>query len=105
MNWLALLRDAVKATSVTAVAAELGLANHTAVSLVLNGKYPAKTDRIADRVMLRYGHVECPFLEKQITFAECREFHGAEAPTSSQFDLRHWKACQGCANNTLRRST
>ncbi len=106
--WLDLLRQAADATSNQAAADALtetarGLGHNckvsrSTVSLVLNGKYPAKTDRIELLVMTRYGRVQCPFLETEISFADCREHHERDAPTSSPYAMRHWRACQSCPN-------
>jgi len=95
--WLELLRKRVADSSMGKVADELDL-SRTAVSLVLAGKYPAKTDRIAGRVIDTYARIQCPFLEREISGAECRDFHTREAPTSSPFAMRHWRACQNCPN-------
>jgi hypothetical protein len=106
--WLDLLRSAVAATSTQAVAEALTetaaqlrhscKVSRTAVSLVLNGKYPAKTDRIELLVLTRYAKVHCPHLQQDIDFATCRQHHTREAPTSSPFAMRHWRACQDCHN-------
>lgn len=103
-----LLRAAVAASNgqavadaLTETARELGHAcrvSRTTVSLVLNGKYPAKTDRIELLVLTRYGRVQCPHLAQEISFAECRGHHAREAPTSSPYAMRHWRACQECPN-------
>ncbi len=97
MTWMDLLQRAVDASSMGKVAADLGLGRPT-ISLVLAGKYPARTDRIAARVIGMYGHVQCPFLEEEITGAKCQEYSSRSAPTSSPFAMRHWRACQGCPN-------
>ena len=52
--WLELLSDAVAASNMTAVARRLGI-SRTAVSLVLAGKYGAKTTRIETRVLAVIG--------------------------------------------------
>ena len=97
--WLDLLRQAVEApgSSQKKVADDLGLKRPT-ISLVLAGKYPAKTDRIAARVINVYGRVQCPFLAEEITGAQCSEYSSRAAPTSSPFAMRHWRACQSCPN-------
>ncbi len=101
--WLELLRQAAANTSIQAVADELTTLGkkpigRTAISLVLAGKYPAKTDRIETLVLTRYGRVQCPHLGEEISFAECRTHHDREAPTSSPYAMRHWRACQDCAH-------
>lgn len=93
--WLDLLKKRVDESSMGKVAEELQC-SRTAVSLVLAGKYPASTEKFATRVIARYARIPCPFLEREISGAECREFHTRETPTSSPFAMRHWRACQGC---------
>lgn len=93
--WLDIFKRAVDASSRQRVADDLGI-SRTAVSLVYSGKYPASTDKIATLVMDTYGRVRCPHLDEEITHAECRRHHKAEAPTSSPRAMRHWKACQSC---------
>ena len=93
--WLDLLRAKVAETSMGVVADEIEV-SRTTVSLVLAGKYPAKLDKIETRVIARYARIACPFLEREISGAECRDFHTRETPTSSPFAVRHWRACQGC---------
>jgi hypothetical protein len=95
--WLDILKSRVEASSMGIVADELEL-SRTTISLVVNGKYPASTDKIATKVIARYSTIACPFLEREITGAECRDFHTREAPTSSPFAMRHWRACQGCSH-------
>lgn len=100
--WLEILKHAVDApdSSMGKVAEKLGC-SRTAISLVLAGKYPAKTDKMAARVMQVYGRVQCPFLLKEISGKECHDFHTKDAPTSSPFAMRHWRACQNCPNRRL----
>lgn len=63
MDWLDILRDRVAVLGLVTVAKELGTAKST-VSMVVNDKYPAKTDRIEARVLAVYGGatVACPVL-------------------------------------------
>ena len=95
--WLDLLKERVAASGAGKVADELEV-SRTTVSLVLNGKYPASTEKFATRVIARYSTIDCPFLDREISGAECREFHTREVPTSSGFAMRHWRTCQGCPN-------
>lgn len=98
MQWMTLLQAAVAATSKAQVAETLGV-SRTVVSLIAAGKYPAKTDRFAARVMEAYGKVICPFLDAEISMAACKEYHTGATPTSSPRAMRHWRACQTCAHN------
>lgn len=50
MSWKQTLDEAVAGSSITAVAARLGV-SRTSVSLLLSGKYPGGTDRMAERIM------------------------------------------------------
>lgn len=97
--WFELFKRAVESSSRQKVAGDLGF-SRTAISLIYSGKYPAKTDKIAARVMEIYGRVHCPHLDLEISNNECRRHHSAEVPTSSPRAMRHWKACQSCPNNT-----
>lgn len=93
--WFELFKAAVKSSSCQKVADTLDI-SRTTVSLIVNGKYPAKTDKIAALVMDTYGRVQCPHLNAEISNNECRLHHSAEVPTSSPRAMRHWKACQSC---------
>lgn len=93
-DWQALLHEAVAASSITAVAAALGV-SRPAVSLLVAGKYPGRTERMAARILDVYGRITCPHLGVQVATADCRK-HSGSMPTSSPAAIRHWKACQGC---------
>lgn len=97
-HWLDLLRDAVAASSITAVAERLGL-SRTAVSLVLAGKYGAKTDRIEAKVLAALGQVHCPAQGADIPPDQCRTFREARAPMHNPIAMQHWRICQHCPNN------
>ncbi len=96
--WMTLLKQAVDSSTVTQVALELDI-SRTALSLVLNDKYPAKTDKIAEKVLSVYGKVICPFLGEQITLQICKKHHSGSVPTSSPRAMKHWRACQACQYN------
>ncbi len=96
--WMSLLQSAVSASNKAAVAEILGV-SRTAVSLVMSGKYPASTDKIAQRVIDAYGRIDCPFLGASIALAECKNYHTSTVPTSSPRAMKHWRACQTCPNN------
>lgn len=96
--WLKLLTEAVEKSSKQAVADELGV-SRTTISLVMNDKYPASTDKIEALVMALYSRVDCPHLSEQITITQCKRHHSENAPTSSPRAMRLWRACQSCPNN------
>lgn len=93
--WLTLLQQAVDAENITQVAARLKV-SRTTISLVLADKYPASKDRIAARVLDVYGRIRCPFMDREIVQAECRDYRTRAVPTSSPRAMQHWRACQGC---------
>ena len=99
--WLGLLNKAVEASSITQVATELDV-SRTTVSLVLSDKYPAKTDKLQERVINVYGKVHCPFLALEISLSECKKHHTSAVPTSSPRAMKHWLACQGCDYKTVK---
>lgn len=97
--WLDLLREAVAASSLTAVADRIGL-SRTTISLVLAGKYPAKTQdaverKVRDAFEVRY----CPHLNVALDGDACQRYRDRAMPRSSARDLRHWRACQTCPHN------
>lgn len=96
-DWLTILKLAVEATSMTAVASKLEV-SRTTISLVLSGKYPAKTDKIAAKVLDMFARITCVHTCVEITHAECRALSTSAVPTSSPQAMRHWRACQSCAH-------
>lgn len=95
-DWLTLLRDKAAASSNQTVADELDV-SRTTISLVLSGKYPAKTDKIAAKVIDAYARLTCQHTGIEITHAECRATSTSATPTSSPQAMRQWRACQSCA--------
>lgn len=96
-DWLTLLAEAAQASSKAAVARELGV-SRPSVSLLLSGRYPGNTNRMAARVLDRYARVDCPHTGKSVTPEHCRRLCGP-VPTSSPAALRQWRACQACPHN------
>lgn len=94
-DWMTLLQEAVIATSMTAVAFKLDV-SRTTISLVLSGQYPAKTDKVAAKVLDVYARLTCPHTGVEITYGECRTTATAPTPTSSPQAMRQWRACQSC---------
>lgn len=96
-DWLDLLRQAIDTDprGAAGVADALDI-SRTAVSLVASGKYPARTDKIADKVLAVYDRLDCSHTGEAVTRLDCRAAALRPAPTSSPRDMRHWRACQGC---------
>jgi hypothetical protein len=98
-RWLELLRQAIAADprGIAGVAEAIGVARAT-LSLVANDKYPAKTDKVAAKVLAVYDRLDCPHTGEALTRATCQLMATRAAPTSSPRDMRHWRACQTCPN-------
>lgn len=96
MTWMAMLKEQVDARSITAVAADLGV-SRTAVSLVLSGKYPGRTDKMAARIVDVFSRVRCPYSGGLVSPAECAQRAG-KMPMGSPGALRWWRMCQECEN-------
>jgi hypothetical protein len=96
-HWLQLLREEARRTSMARTARLLGYSTAT-ISLVLAGKYPGKTDRIARAVLATLDKLICPHSGEQISSATCRATALAVAPTHHPMKLSHWRACQRCPN-------
>jgi hypothetical protein len=94
-DWLQILRDAVSASSQTGVADKLDL-SRTTVSLVLSGKYPGKTDRVAVRVMNVFGQVKCTHTGQPISLTVCVSYANRRAPLNNPLELSHWRTCLSC---------
>lgn len=98
-DWLDLLRAEVAASSLAAVAERIGV-SRTTVSLLLAGKYPAKTlDAVERKVRDAFEARRCPALNAVITGDACQRYRTRAMPRSSARDLRHWRTCQTCSYN------
>lgn len=95
--WLNLLRSEVGRSSIAATAKLLGY-SRPSISLVLAGRYPGDTGRIAKAVLAKLDTQTCPHLGGQISSGQCREIALAAAPTHHPMKLGHWRACQRCPN-------
>lgn len=96
MNWRQILDDAVAGSSVTAVAARLGV-SRTSVSLLMSGKYPGGTERMEARIVEVYGPMRaCPVYGGKVNDGICAERKAAPMPTSSPYALRRWRECKTC---------
>lgn len=81
-DWLELLRQEVRVTNMTCAAKRIGV-SRPVVSGVLSGKYGAKTNRVAIKVLKVLGGIQCPALGSVITSKECQENRTRKAPTHS----------------------
>ncbi|MBP1862168.1 helix-turn-helix domain-containing protein [Rhizobium herbae] len=104
-EWMDVLRAEAEKPNTTkqAIADALGV-SRTAISLLIAGKYTARTDKvtrkIADKVMELYAHRRwCPHLHRSITPTACAEHRSMPMPMSDPVALRHWVACKNCPQN------
>lgn len=82
---------------ITGVSEILGLKNHSAISQVLSGTYPAATDGIARRVIEHYDRPACPLAGGvEIERAVCRRKALRPQPFGGQQMLTNWQTCQAC---------
>lgn len=102
MNWLELLRQKSRETSIGKVAKRLKL-SRTTVSLCLSGKYGAKTDRIAERVLKVLGSFYCPMRAEAITPSACTEQNERRAPVHNPMAMQGWRVCQQCEHHPKNR--
>lgn len=98
-RWYQLLRDSVNATSNDAVAQKLGI-SRTTVSLVVRGKYPADTKRIAAIVLSALDRWHCPYLNTDITAEDCAAARSGPTPSHDPMRLAHRRMCRTCNHNT-----
>lgn len=88
------LRQAVGASSISQVAARIGI-SRTALSLVLSGKYPGRPHRILERYERWANGVDCPHLRQRIPSPDCHGYATRSRP-GSPLGLQHYRACQQC---------
>lgn len=96
-KWFDLLKTHIAQKSMNAVARELAYSK-TTLSLIMNGKYTGKTDRVRDKVLATYAQVRCPHQNQVIVMSECVALATAAAPTHNPLKMQQWRACQRCPN-------
>jgi len=102
-DWLELLRAAVARETIAGAAERIGL-SRTTLSLVLAGKYPAKTlAGVEQKVRAALDSWHCPHFGIVIGAADCRHYQELPLPLSSARDLRLWRACQNCVHHAERK--
>ena len=107
MMWLEMLRAEVEKKGYDVVHTELGVSK-TAISLLLNEKYPAGTDQMEQKVMRTYGShttVTCPVLG-EISVIDCRRLcrnakrYGKKA-TGNPVTFHVYVTCPTCENRSI----
>lgn len=100
-RWFQLLEQAIKESSVTAVAPRLSAGydrpyGRAAISQIINGIYIGKPDRIAKRVMEVLDRWPCLYLNTDISAEDCRAVHSGETPSHDPARLSHRRVCRAC---------
>ena len=100
--WIDILRKEVAAKGPRQVALELGI-SRSSIDLACQGKYPASTVKIEDRVKKIYGHnggITCPALG-EITPNTCAEKWNLAKKigmmAGNPETLRLYKTCMNCS--------
>lgn len=109
-SWLDLVRAEVAASgSITATAKRMNC-SRSALSQVINqcgpyGTGKASVAKLAEKAIEAFTKVHCPFLTEfhgraiVISGADCRQHADRDTPPiNNPRELRHWRACQGCAH-------
>ena len=100
MDWKAILNEQVERKSRKVVCGELGI-SPSSLSLLLQNKYQASTDQMAERIIKLYGNdgkVECPHLGS-IEPADCSKNHKLAQTTRAAGNpdtIRLHIACRKC---------
>ncbi|MFT0211802.1 hypothetical protein VQ643_04195 [Pseudomonas sp. F1_0610] len=98
MSYLELLQKEVARSSMQKVANHLGV-SRTTVSLLLSGKYGAKTCAMAQRIERAFGQINCPVMG-QLLPVQCAEYHNRQPPLNNPVAMQHFRVCQSCIHNT-----
>lgn len=96
-DWFALLQQKISQSNRSQVARELDY-SLTAISLILNGKYRGRPDKLRAKVLYHYSVVSCPFVGNLIPLYQCTETATGKAPTHNPIKMAQWRACQSCPN-------
>lgn len=103
--WFGLLETAVAThpRRIAGVADHMGV-SRPALSQILNGKYPAQTDRIARKVLDHYDRPDCPLVGRVIDRTLCRKTSLRPQPSGGDA-LARWKVCQACPHKPSDKET
>lgn len=96
---LALVRAAVEASSINAVAAEIDY-SRPAVSRYLSGDYPS-LGPIEAAIVSRYDRRHCPHIDEEVAPEYCIRRALAPQPFGGNARLAHWQACQRCEHKPI----
>lgn len=97
--FVALLAREVERSNRTKAGERIGM-SRTAVTLVLQNRYPSlTTNGVERRVLKKLGRIKCVALGEMATAAQCQTYRERPAPTHNPMAMQHWRACQHCPNN------
>jgi hypothetical protein len=85
------------------VADRIGL-GRSAVSMVMDGTYPANSDAVLAVALAQLDRIACPYLGLEIERARCAEISTGPAPTWDPNALTHRRACQTCPHKPEKES-
>jgi len=99
MSWIKILRNECNKSSQAQVARTLVLSKAT-ISQVLSGTYAGKTDRVEEKVLLKFENrqVKCPLLG-EISLKACKENQCKDFSSNNMNSRRLFKACRKCKEN------
>ena len=69
------------------------------VSRIATGHIPKASAKFIAKVVAVYLRVDCPALQRSLPPAECRAYAERSYAQITSFEVAHWRACRGCANN------
>jgi len=101
-EWLEVLREKVAARNQARVARRLGV-SAAVISQVLAGKYPADTEKLAERVRGEFMGltVHCP-VYGELNRKACLDFQGLPFAATNPERVACYRACRsGCKNSFL----
>ena len=91
---MALIRAAVKASNVKAVAERLGY-SRPCLSRLINDDYP-NPDKVFAAALLRLDRHPCPWFGDDVAGHYCIELNTGPVPTWNPTALDHRRACRAC---------
>lgn len=94
-EWFTVLKAEIAKSSMSKIARKIGY-SPTSISLILNGKYAGKPDKVAQKVLEIFTKVSCPYERAELPRSGCIEIALSPAPTHNPIKMQHWRACQKC---------
>lgn len=104
-DWFNALLAEVKTTSVTAVAAKMGVSRPT-LSVLVNGigaygSGKASPANMEIRYRQAFEQLTCPHTSAMVGIAHCRDIALRTAPSHNPIQMMQWQACQSCPHKPV----